>query len=99
MDPVQERLQHTLGTTYRVDPELGGGGMSRVFLATETSLGRQVVLKVLPPDLANGVSVERFQREISLAARLQHAHIVPLLAAGDADGLPWFSMPYVEGES
>ncbi len=99
MDPVRDQLQQALGETYRVDRELGGGGMSRVFLSTETALDRRVVLKVLPPELANGVSVDRFKREISLAARLQHAHIVPLLSAGDANGLPWFSMPYVEGES
>ncbi len=99
MDPVRDQLQQALGETYRVDRELGGGGMSRVFLSTETALDRRVVLKILPPDLASGVSVDRFKREISLAARLQHAHIVPLLSAGEANGLPWFSMPYVEGES
>ena len=60
--------------------------MSRVFLSTETALDRRVVLKI-PPDFASGVSVDRFKREISLAARLQHAHIVPLLSAGDANGL------------
>jgi TolB-like protein len=99
MDPVRDQLQQALGETYRVDRELGGGGMSRVFLSTETALDRRVVLKILPPDLASGVSVDRFKREIALAARLQHAHIVPLLSAGEANGLPWFSMPYVEGES
>ncbi|MEQ1693750.1 MAG: protein kinase, partial [Gemmatimonas sp.] len=99
MDPVRDQLQQALGETYRVDRELGGGGMSRVFLSTETALDRRVVLKILPPDLASGVSVDRFKREITLAARLQHAHIVPLLSAGEANGLPWFSMPYVEGES
>jgi serine/threonine-protein kinase len=99
MDPVRDQLQQALGAAYLVDRELGGGGMSRVFLSTETALDRRVVLKILPPDLASGVSVDRFKREISLAARLQHAHIVPLLSAGDANGLPWFSMPYVEGES
>ena len=73
--------------------------MSRVFVAEETALGRRVVLKVLPPETAAGVSVERFKREISLAARLQHPHIVPLHSAGVADGLPYFTMPFVEGES
>ena len=99
MDPLRNQLQQALGQTYQIDRELGGGGMSRVFLSTETALDRSVVLKVLPPELASGVSVERFKREISLAARLQHAHIVPLLAAGDANGLPWFAMPFVDGES
>ncbi|MEP6781183.1 MAG: serine/threonine-protein kinase [Gemmatimonadaceae bacterium] len=99
MDSLRESLQQALSATYRIDRELGGGGMSRVFLVTELALDRRVVLKVLPPELAGGVSVDRFKREISVAARLQHAHIVPLLSAGDANGLPWFTMPYVDGES
>src|SRR5262245_50719175 len=73
--------------------------MSRVFLAEERELGRRVVIKVLPPDLAAAVSEERFRREIHLAARLQHPHIVPLLAAGARDGLLYYTMPYIEGES
>ncbi|MGH7580730.1 MAG: serine/threonine-protein kinase, partial [Gemmatimonadales bacterium] len=95
----QEQLQRTLGEVYRIERELGGGGMSRVFLALETSLQRKVVVKVLLPELAVGVSVERFRREIYLAAQLQHPHIVPLLSAGESGGLPYFTMPYVEGES
>ena len=73
--------------------------MSRVFVAEELSLGRKVVVKVLPPDLAATVNVERFRREIQLAAKLQHPHIVPVLAAGVSDGLPYFTMPFIEGES
>ena len=73
--------------------------MSRVFTAQETALGRTVVVKVLPPELAAGVSIERFKREIALAARLQHPHIVPLLSAGEMDGVPYFMMPFVTGES
>ena len=73
--------------------------MSRTYVANETALGRKVVVKMLSPELAAGVSVERFKREIQLAATLQHPHVVPVLATGDADGLPWFTMPYVEGES
>ena len=73
--------------------------MSRVFLAEETSLGRKVVIKVLPPELAASVNVERFRREIQLAAKLQHPHIVPVHAAGISDGLPYYTMPYIEGES
>lgn len=96
---LADDLQRALGAAYRVDRELGGGGMSRVFVADERSLGRQVVVKILPPDLAAGLSVDRFRREIQLAARLQHPHIVPVLATGDADGLPWFTMPFVAGES
>ena len=73
--------------------------MSRVFVAEETSLGRKIVIKVLPPELAAGLSTDRFHREIHLAASLQHPHIVPLLSAGEAGGLLYYSMPLVEGES
>jgi eukaryotic-like serine/threonine-protein kinase len=73
--------------------------MSRTYVAMEQALSRRVVVKVLSPDLAAGVSVDRFRREIMLAAKLQHPHVVPVLSSGDADGLPWFTMPYVEGES
>jgi serine/threonine protein kinase/TolB-like protein/tetratricopeptide (TPR) repeat protein len=95
----EDRLRSALASTYTIERELGGGGMSRVFLATENALGRQVVIKVLPPGLAEGVSSDRFTREIRVAARLQHPHIVPLLSAGEALGVPWFAMPFVEGES
>jgi serine/threonine-protein kinase len=73
--------------------------MSRVFLATETALGREVVVKIVASELGAGVSTERFTREIATAARLQQANIVPVLAAGDAGGLPYYTMPYVRGES
>jgi len=73
--------------------------MSRVFVAEELSLGRKVVVKVLPPDLAAAVNLERFRREIQLAAKLQHPHIVPVFAAGVSDGLPYYTMPFIEGES
>ena len=85
--------------SYTLERELGGGGMSRVFVAQETALGRQVVIKVLPGETAAHVSLERFKREIMLAARLQHPHIVPLHSAGESNGLPYFTMPFVEGES
>ena len=88
-----------MGDAYLLERELGGGGMSRVFLAHERALGRKVVVKVLLPELAAGVNVERFRREIQLAAQLQHPHIVPLLSAGEAEGLPYFVMPFVTGES
>ncbi len=99
MDDLKEQLQRTLSGSYTVERELGGGGMSRVFLAEETSLGRRVVIKVLPHDLAASVNLERFRREIQLAARLQHPHIVPVHSAGVADGLPYYTMPFIEGES
>ena len=96
---LREQLQHTLGSHYTLERELGGGGMARVFAATEMRLRRRVVVKVLPPDLAADLSVERFEREIQLAASLQQANIVPVLTAGDMDGVPYYTMPYVEGES
>ena len=95
----QDRLQAALGGDYHLERELDGAGMSRVFVARERALQRTVVIKVLPPDLAAGVNVDRFRREIQLAAQLQHPHIVPLLAAGEDDGLLWFSMPFIEGHS
>jgi serine/threonine protein kinase len=95
----QEHLELALGDEYRVVRELGGGGMSRVFLATDVALGRKVVIKVLTPELAAGVNRERFRREVQLAAGLQHPMIVPLLSAGEAEGLLWYTMPFVEGES
>jgi serine/threonine-protein kinase len=94
-----EQLQIALGEAYHLERELGGGGMSRVFLALDRMLNRRVVVKVLLPELAAGVNVERFRREILLAAQLQHPHIVPLLSAGEAGGLPYFIMPFVAGES
>src|SRR2546421_4187208 len=99
MGDLLARLQSALGAAYRVREELGGGGMGRVFVATETALDRPVVIKVLPPDLAAGLSVERFRREIQLAAKLQHPHIVPLLSAGAVEGLLYYTMPLIEGES
>jgi Tol biopolymer transport system component len=73
--------------------------MSRVFVAEEVALGRNVVVKVLPPEMGAGVNADRFRREIQLAASLQHPHIVPLLSAGHADDLVWYTMPLIEGES
>src|SRR2546421_11673932 len=96
---LQDRLQAALGESYRLERELGGGGMSRVFLAEETRLGRRVVVKVLPPEMAAGVSAERFEREIQLAAKLQHPHIVPLLTAGAKGDLLYYVMPHIAGES
>ena len=93
------RLAALLGDRYALEGELGGGGMARVFVATERALDRRVVIKLLRPDLAAGLSVDRFKREIAFAARLQHANIVPLLSAGEADGLPYYTMPFVEGRS
>ena len=96
---LSARLQASLGRAYVVERELGGGGMSRVFLAEETALQRMVVVKVLAPELAEGLSAERFAREVRLLAQLQHPSIVPVLTAGVSDGLPYFTMPFVAGES
>ncbi|HSA57705.1 MAG TPA: protein kinase [Gemmatimonadaceae bacterium] len=96
---LREHLQQAYGTTYDIERELGGGGMSRVFVANEKRLNRKVVIKVLSTERAAGVNAERFEREIQLAASLQQANIVPILAAGETDGLPFYTMPFVEGES
>ena len=97
--PHSDLLGESLAATYDVERELTGGGMSRVFLARDRQLGRPVVIKILPRELAAAVSIERFRREILLAAALQHPHIVPVHAAGETNGLPYLIMPYVEGES
>jgi serine/threonine-protein kinase len=99
VNDVRDRLQAALGASYMIERELGGGGMSRVFVATESALGRQVVVKVVAAGDAEGMSTERFAREVQLAARLQQANVLPLLSAGDADGLPYYTMPFVRGES
>ena len=96
---LQDQLQSTLGLAYTVERELGGGGMSRVFLAEERRLARRVVVKVLSPELAAEVSAERFEREIRVAAKLQNPRIVPVLSAGEAAGLPFYTMPFIEGTS
>lgn len=99
MSDLESRLQSAVGDRYRIEEELGGGGMSRVFLAEEVALGRPVVIKVLPPEMAAEVSKDRFQREIQLAAKLQHPHVVSLLTAGSCDDLLYYVMPYIEGDS
>lgn len=98
-DNLTGKLQAALGDAYRVERELGGGGMSRVFLAEEVRLARKVVIKVLPEEMAASVNVERFRREIQLSARLQHPHIVPVLATDVADSILYYTMPFVAGET
>ena len=98
-DRFSDELQRALHGVYVLQRELAGGGMSRVFVATEVSLQRDVVIKVLPPELAAGVNRERFRREIQLAAALQHPHIVPLLSSGESGELLWYTMPFIRGES
>jgi eukaryotic-like serine/threonine-protein kinase len=105
---LRVQLQEVLRDQYTIERELSGGGMSRVFVATEASLARPVVVKVLPPELTGEISAERFRQEIQLAARLQHPHIVPVLSAGTggagapevgAEGLLYYTMPYIDGET
>jgi len=98
-DDLRVRLQSSLGTAFALERELGGGGMARVFIAEDASLGRKVVVKVLSPESPTGVDVQRFRREIMLAAALQHPHIVPLLGAGAGEGLLYYTMPYFPGAS
>jgi len=92
-----EPLTAALGDRYRIERELGRGGMATVYLAEDRSLGRRVALKVLHPELAAALGPERFQQEIRTAARLQHPHILPLFESGIAAGQLWYTMPYVEG--
>jgi len=99
MSDLLADLRAQLGDRYRIERELGGGGMSRVFVAEEIALGRRVVLKVLPPDMAATVNSDRFRREVQFVARLQHPHIVPVLATGEDAGTLWYSMPFVAGDT
>src|SRR5215470_14291238 len=96
---MDTHLQRALGHAFTVERELGGGGMSRVFLAHDVALDRRVVVKVLSPEASAGVSAERFRRETQLIAKLQHPNVVPLLSAGEADGMLYYVMPYVAGDS
>ncbi len=104
MPDLREKLQATLRSRYRIARELTGGGMSRVFLAHDEQLQREVVVKVLSPELLDEARVERFRQEVLQTARLQHPTIIPVLDAGaieDAAGhhVPFYIMPYARGES
>lgn len=99
MDDLQSRLQSTLPRRYALDRVIGRGGMATVFLAEESHPKRQVAIKVFSPDVAARLGPERFLREVDFASSLTHPHIVPIYAAGDADGLLYYVMPFVEGET
>jgi TolB-like protein/tRNA A-37 threonylcarbamoyl transferase component Bud32/tetratricopeptide (TPR) repeat protein len=100
LNDLFDQLQETFGSNYTMKRELRAGGMARVFVARDETLGRDVVVKVLPPELTYNFSAARFSREIKLAAALQEPHIVPVLTAGQTvGGLPYFTMPFVRGES
>ena len=96
---LRTQLQTALAASYTLERELGRGGMATVFLAQDLRHDRPVALKVLHPDSAHALGPERFQREIKLAARLQHPHILTVHDSGEAAGQLWFTMPFVEGES
>src|SRR6476646_9028266 len=94
-----EQLAAALGDRYRIERELGHGGMAVVFLAEDLKHHRRVAIKVLKPELSAVLGAERFAREIEIAATLQHPHILPLFDSGQVGGLFYYVMPFVDGES
>ncbi len=96
---IVERLTAALGRSYRIERELGAGGMATVYLAHDLKHDRKVALKVLKPELAAVLGAERFGVEIKTTAALQHPHILPLFDSGTADGFLYYVMPYIEGET
>ena len=96
---TQERLQDRIAERYQIERELGRGGMATVFLAKDIRHDRDVAIKVLHPELSVSIGAERFEREIKLSAKLQHPHILGLIDSGEADGLLFYVMPFVKGES
>src|SRR5437868_3706405 len=96
---LRQFLGSALGTKYRIERELGVGAMARVYLAHDLKHDRLVALKVLRPEIAIAMGAQRFHREIQTVAKLTHPGIVPVYDSGEADGLFYFTMPYVEGES
>ncbi len=99
MSEITERLTAALASRYRIERELGTGGMATVYLAHDEKHDRKVALKVLKPELAAVIGAERFLNEIKVTANLQHSHITPLFDSGEADSFLYYVMPYVEGES
>ena len=94
-----ERLRSALAVRYRIERELGAGGMATVYLAQDLKHDRKVALKVLKPELAAVIGAERFVVEIKTTAALQHPHILPLFDSGTADGFLFYVMPYIQGET
>jgi eukaryotic-like serine/threonine-protein kinase len=99
MSSAMARLAAALADRYRIERELGAGGMATVYLAEDVRHGRRVALKVLKPELAAVVGAERFLAEIRTTASLQHPHILPLHDSGEADSFLFYVMPYIEGET
>ena len=97
MPDTFDRLKAALADRYAIREEIGAGGMATVYLAEDLKHHREVAVKVLRPDLAATLGPERFLREIEVAARLHHPHILPLYDSGEADGFLYYVMPYVEG--
>lgn len=98
-DDFVTRLQAAIGDAYVIERELSAGGQSRLFLASDAHLPREVVIKLLPPELAGPVALKRFKREIALMVKLQHPHVVPIIGMGASADLLWYVMPYIHGES
>src|SRR5256712_4226892 len=99
MSDIIDTLRARLAPGYDVEREIGAGGMARAFLAVEQHPHRRVAIKVLDPELSTRLLRERFIREVDLSSKLSHPHIVPIFSAGEVDGLFYYVMPYVEGES
>ncbi|HMG00807.1 MAG TPA: serine/threonine-protein kinase, partial [Gemmatimonadaceae bacterium] len=99
MDDLLENLRKSFADSYRVDAEMKGGGMSRLFMATDLALNRKVVIKILPPELTSNMMAARFKREAEVTAHLQHPHILPIITAGEKGGLLYYIMPFIHGES
>jgi serine/threonine-protein kinase len=99
MERVREALSAALGDRYTIDRVLGRGGMATVYVAEDLRHSRQVAIKVLRPDVAAAIGAERFLREIAIAARLTHPHVLPLIDSGQAAGSLYYVMPYVRGET
>src|SRR5919202_1262099 len=98
-DTATRAVREALAANYALERELGRGGAATVYLARDLRHRRQVAIKVLHPELSAVLGPERFMREIELTASLQHPHILPLFDSGDAGGLLYYVMPYVEGET
>src|SRR5438128_10243528 len=99
MPDTFQRVAEALAGRYRIERELGAGGMATVYLAYDIRHDRNVALKVLRPELAAVIGADRFLKEIKVTAHLQHPHILGLIDSGEADGLLYYVMPFVEGES
>jgi serine/threonine-protein kinase len=99
VDNLIDILRGSFADSYRVENEMRGGGMSRLFMATDLALNRRVVIKILPPDLTSDMMIARFRRESEVTAHLQHPNILPIITAGAREGLMYYIMPFIAGEA